>query len=45
MPAEFTTLIVEDNEADAYFVKKLLDDASRASPSLGRFSAESTRTL
>jgi two-component sensor histidine kinase len=45
MSSEFTTLVVEDNEADAFFVKKLLDDASRASPRLGRFSAESTRTL
>jgi len=46
MPATtFNTLIVEDNEADAFFVKKLLDSASRASPSPGQFVADSARTL
>lgn len=45
MVTRFTALVVEDNEADAYLVRKLLDDASRANPSLGRFSVESTRTL
>lgn len=45
MSSEFATLVVEDNEADAYLVKKLLEDSSRNSPRLGRFRVESTRTL
>lgn len=45
MATRFTTLVVEDNEADAYLVRKLLDDASLTNPSLGRFSVESARSL
>lgn len=41
----FDTLIVEDNEVDASRLKNVLDDASAANPSFGRFSAEFTRTL
>lgn len=45
MSATFNTLVVEDNEADAYLVKKMLDQASLTSSSLGRFLAESAASL
>jgi len=40
----FRTLLIEDNEADAFFVRKLLSDATRPD-ALGRFAVESVTNL
>ncbi|MGC4094829.1 MAG: histidine kinase dimerization/phosphoacceptor domain -containing protein [Polyangiaceae bacterium] len=45
MTPTFRALIVEDNEADAFLVKKLLDTSSSTMRRLGQFSVEAGRTL
>ena len=43
--ARFDALVVEDNEAHAYFLSNLLSDASLTTPGIGQFNAESTQSL